>query len=115
MYTLHVGMERQIDDVSSHAIFLEVGYANADGSGTAKSQASIGNPQTKNFDVDTDIIPVTINYKYERSITDKLDWYIGAGVGLAFVDTDHSYKNHNSWSDVSRNLFFDQVYCQQLK
>ena len=108
MYTLHVGMERQIDDVSSHAIFLEVGYANPDGYGFGTK----GGSADTRFDVDADIIPVTINYKYERSITDKLDWYIGAGVGLAFVDTDHSYKNHNSWSDVKNNISDAEFYGQ---
>ena len=89
MYTLHLGTEYTCDNHDcSHAIFLEVGYADFDD--------NIGGPSLDvgdstfdiDFDIDTNIIPLTLNYKFEKGIAQNLGWYIGAGAGVAFVDSD---------------------------
>ena len=108
MYTLHVGTEYKCE-LSPHAIFLEVGYANSDATGFGDTT----NLDTK-FDVTTDIVPLTLNYKYERNFTDKLGWYIGAGAGVAFVDASHDGGDYNSFKDISSKFsdaeFFGQIF-----
>ena len=111
MYTLHVGKEYKCER-SSHAIFLEVGYANTDGYGFSTSQVNPTNQATK-FDVDTDIIPITLNYKYELDLTENLGWYIGAGAGVALVDANHSFKGNTGdiWDRASSSSeFFGQIF-----
>ncbi|MGE9266676.1 MAG: outer membrane protein [Verrucomicrobiales bacterium] len=84
MYTLHFGAERFCEgDPATHAIFLEVGYADIDTS-TGYTPGTANYP----YDVDGEIIPITINYKYERNLSGALNWYAGAGAGLALVDAD---------------------------
>ncbi len=82
IYTLHVGAEYKCPGSNcSQAIFLEVGYTEKDERDGARdvSNDNIGN-------IDAEVIPITLNYKYECALTDKLNWYIGAGAGVALVD-----------------------------
>jgi opacity protein-like surface antigen len=65
----HIGYK--FSDVSS--IFLEVGWL-----GNESSNSIV------NFDLD--IVPVTINYKYQAKFSENLGWYIGAGLGASNVD-----------------------------
>ena len=41
-----------------------------------------------------EIIPITLNYKYECELSDKLNWYAGAGAGIALVDVDYRRVFH---------------------
>lgn len=86
MYHAHVGIERSCNDVSSHALFLEAGWTEKDD--TYLSQPIfVGDFRVRlGLMTDIEIIPVTLNYKYERMITERLNFYVGAGVGVAFVD-----------------------------
>jgi len=74
--TLHFGAEYKCPGSdSSHAIYLEVGY-------TEKSENFfIGNIQDNDIDSDIDfdveIIPITLNYKYESTLAGNLNWYVG--------------------------------------
>jgi opacity protein-like surface antigen len=68
-WNAHVGF--RFSDVSS--IFLEVGW--------------VGNEsQNSTADFDVDIVPITLNYKYQGNFSGSLGWYIGVGAGAAFVD-----------------------------
>jgi len=86
IYTLHLGTEYKCPTSnSSHAFFLEVGYTEKEESYGYGSD-SITAPVSDSLDVEMEIIPITLNYKYESSLSEKLNWYIGAGAGVALVD-----------------------------
>lgn len=108
MYNLHFGTERSCSgDPATHAFFVEVGYANLDESYYRET----GTTQFENFagsNIETDIIPLTLNYKYERNLTGALNFYIGAGAGVAFVSTDvDSFSVSNSYDDT---VFYAQAF-----
>jgi opacity protein-like surface antigen len=95
MYGLQVGMEYQSPGSrTSHAIYLEVGYTDDD----ASDGESPNLPGAVSWDasVDLDIIPITLNYKYQTSLTDRLDAYAGIGVGVAILDSSFDW----SWSQA---------------
>ena len=93
IYTLHIGKERKCaGDKCSQAIYLEVGFTESD---LNESAVERGAPQegpeqsfVTNSNTDIEIIPITLNYKYECELSDKLNWYAGAGAGIALVDAD---------------------------
>ncbi len=55
----------------SQSLFLEVGWA-----------------EHEETFLDYNVIPVTLNYKYKRSLIGCLNFYLGGGLGLAFVDSE---------------------------
>lgn len=87
MYHLQFGAEKWCPS-HSHALYLELGYTDFDEDyeylDTSQSVAIIPGV----YDLDIEIIPLTLNYKYERPLTQSLNWYLGAGIGVAFVDLD---------------------------
>ena len=70
-YTLHVGAKIGESGPLTHSLYLEGGWA-----------------EFETFPFDTEIIPVTLSYKLDYAINDRLSIYGGAGVGAAFVDTE---------------------------
>ena len=90
MYHVHVGVDTPWNvggfDV---ALFAELGY-------TEKSENFsflVQDPQmsapvfiTQQGKASVDIIPLTFNVKLERPIAQNLNFYVGAGLGVAFVD-----------------------------
>jgi len=59
-------------------------------------------------DIDVEVIPITLNYKYENSLTNKLNWYIGAGAGIALYDAEISVTESASQDDI---LFYVHVFA----
>jgi len=92
IYTLHIGKERKCaGDKCSQAIYLEVGFTESD----FRDVDSVSSPAepdpiitTTSITTDIEIIPITLNYKYECELSNKLNWYAGAGAGIALVDVD---------------------------
>lgn len=70
-YTLHLGMKIAESGPITHSLFLEGAYTELTALG-----------------VDSEIIPVTFNYKMEYYFNDALSFYAGAGAGAAFVNND---------------------------
>lgn len=66
LYTGHIGY-----DFGNSSIYVEGGYSSSDEGG-----------------VEIDLVPVTVNYKFETPIADRLSFYIGGGVGVAFVEAE---------------------------
>ena len=86
IYTLHIGKERKCaGDKCSQAIYLEVGFTESD---FTESEGEISEEPLITTSTDIEIIPITLNYKYECELSDKLNWYAGAGAGIALVDVD---------------------------
>jgi len=103
MYHLQFGVEKACSD-HSHALYLEIGYTEFD--------YRVGSPVTAaNIfgDIDVEIIPITLNYKYQRSINQNLSWYAGVGAGIALVDQDVEYFiGDDSFDDT---VFYAQAFA----
>lgn len=86
IYTLHIGKERKCaGDKCSQAIYLEVGFTESD---FTESEGGFSEEPLITTSTDIEIIPITLNYKYECELSDKLNWYAGVGAGIALVDVD---------------------------
>ncbi|RYD54029.1 MAG: porin family protein [Verrucomicrobiaceae bacterium] len=72
-YTLHFGAKIAETGSVTHSLFVEGLYTETESFGGI---------------VDTDVIPVTLNYKADFALNSKLSAYVGAGVGGAFVDSE---------------------------
>lgn len=97
MYGLQLGMEYQTPgSTASHAIYLEVGYTQDDASYSDVPPAGITGGISRYASLDLDIIPITLNYKYEAAITERLNWYAGLGLGIAILDSSYDW----SWKQV---------------
>lgn len=82
MYTLQFGRDLPVNLGGwCMATYLELGY-------TDKSNNRAFNPQRIpiNIDEELQVIPLTLNLKFERPITDNLNVFIGAGLGVAFTE-----------------------------
>ena len=110
IYTLHFGAERKCPGSScSHAIYLEVGFT--------EKEETIGyvDPNVTSavvlraHDVTLDIIPITLNYKYECALTGNLNWFVGAGAGVALVDLDIDGPVVNGSEDET--VFYAHVFA----
>jgi opacity protein-like surface antigen len=122
MYGLQVGMEYQTPGAqASHAIYLEVGYTQDDASYSDVPTAGTTGGISRYGSLDLDIIPITLNYKYQAAFTDRLNGYVGLGVGVAILDSslDWSWSqavlppnNTGSGSDDdSEVVFYSQVFA----
>ena len=123
IYTLHLGLERKCPgDNCSHAFFLEVGYTEHDDSlrkpgevAAQESPASEGPPEgdTIRIDIDMEIIPITLNYKYECLLSDKLNWYAGAGAGIALFDSEGTETTTVGSESISSDdtVFYAQIFA----
>lgn len=123
MYNLQLGMEyRTPDERASHAIYLEVGFTQDDADYSYTPAPGITGGRTEDASIDLDIIPITLNYKYQAAITDRLNWYAGLGVGVAVLDSSYDwnwsqalsneYANHGEGSgDDNDVVFYGDVFA----
>jgi opacity protein-like surface antigen len=95
MYGLQLGMEYQTPgSQAGHALYLEVGYTQDDASG--QETANLPGAISWQASADLDIIPITLNYKYQADLTDRLNAYAGLGAGVAILDSSVDW----SWSQA---------------
>lgn len=93
MYNLQLGMEYKSPGAAgSHAIYLEVGFTQDDASYMYSPPAGIVGGRTEAASVDLNIIPITLNYKYEAPISGRLDYYVGLGLGIAILDSSYDWS-----------------------
>ena len=98
MYNLHLGMEYKCPgERSSHAIFLQVGFAQDDANYAFYPPPGNGGGRTETSAIDLDIIPITLNYKYEAALTGRLNYYVGLGLGIAILDSSNDW----TWQQVT--------------
>jgi len=114
IYTVHFGAEYDCGG-DTHAFFLEVGYTEKDSDiDHYKPESEYEGGGYHDFLVyaETEIIPITINYKFESSISDKWSWYAGVGAGVALVDLDvvnsGNASETGSWSDT---VFYAHIFA----
>jgi opacity protein-like surface antigen len=70
-YTVHFGGRFAGSGPVTHSWYAEVGYTNLDV-----------------LFADVDIVPVTLNYKFDYYFTDRFSFYAGVGAGAAFINAD---------------------------
>lgn len=109
IYTLHVGVERKCPNQScTHAFFLEVGFTEKDDSIFIPTSSELTNVQFGQISLEAEIIPITLNYKYECALSGNLNWYAGVGAGIALVDLDAS--NGVSSASFDDTTFYAHVF-----
>ncbi len=102
LYSLNLGMQyKRPGSQSSQSIYLQVGYGQDDagfmyptlryGPGGIPIPPPIGGP-TEHAMIDMDIIPITLDYKYEGCLTGRLNYYVGLGLGIAVVNTSCDWR-----------------------
>ena len=114
MYTLHVGAEYKCPTSScSHAVYVEVGYAETDDSYRYNDLGPDGHHE---MEIETQMIPLTLNYKFECALTGNLNWYVGAGAGVAFIDLDAESTRYigNHPQPKTSASYDDTVFFGQL-
>ena len=95
MYSLNLGMEYQRPGASgSHSNYLQVGYAEDDAS--YGYHPGIAGAKSADASIDMHIIPITLDYKYEGTLSGRLNYYAGLGLGIAVVETSCNW----SWSQA---------------
>jgi opacity protein-like surface antigen len=121
MYQLHAGMKfAQSAGGGSHSVFLEVGLVQDDWRYVERPPAGVVGGRTYTGEVELDIVPITLNYIYQAPLADRLDFYAGAGLGVAVVDSSHSWSwtqallppNNQGWGaeDRSDTRFYGNVF-----
>jgi len=71
-WTLHFGMKLAESGPVTHSLYVEGLYT--------EWESTLG--------VDSQIIPVTLNYKFDYAFNEKFSFYAGVGAGAAFIDND---------------------------
>ena len=99
MYSVQTGVEYKTPGGrGSQAFYLQVGFAQDDASYVypnprpGQPPPMGGREEEAKFDLN--IIPITLNYKYEANFTDRLSGYVGLGLGIAILDSSYDW----SWS-----------------
>ncbi len=124
-YSIHFGkdLSRKLCNWEQ-AIYLELGYAAPDDSSsftytptptpppTSQLPTDEPSPVTVKVDVDFEMIPLTLNYKLERQLSNRFNVYLGAGVGAAFTDSEAS--SGSSKVSNSDTVFFAQAFAGLL-
>lgn len=125
MYTLHLGVERESQGSPvAHAFFLDVGQTDKSEMFSINSTERVESivvdiddieiiteettTTVTRYELDYDIKPITLNYKYETTLSGRFDWYIAAGAGVALVKAELSSSSTNvSFDDT---LFYGHVF-----
>ena len=110
MYNAHIGVNTPWELGGWNvALFGEVGYSRVDDN-TMASYTIAGVPGMASVDAKTDIIPITLNIKFERAIADNLHFYAGAGLGAAVVDISTSSSVPAANYSHNQTVFTAQVF-----
>ncbi len=91
-YNAHLGY----DFGNGSSLFVEAGWIGADQSGFP-------------FNTSVDIIPITLDYKYEIVFTESFGLYLGLGVGGANVDVSAGFASGGEWV-LAAQAFVGLVY-----
>jgi opacity protein-like surface antigen len=121
MYNAHFGLTNSCWKIGAGSIslFAEVGYTQKDESDTYYEEppntAYNGLIRVKE-DFDVTIVPITANIKYDYPITSNLNFYIGAGLGMAWIDVDVSEKRYFDGDKIDSDHYSDSdwVFTAQI-
>jgi opacity protein-like surface antigen len=95
MYSLQMGAEyKNPSQRGTHAVLFEIGFTRDDANYQYISNLPGG--VSESASIDLNLVPITLNYKYEASITERLNWYAGLGLGIVVLDTSYDWR----WSQA---------------
>jgi opacity protein-like surface antigen len=115
MYHAHLGVDTPWNWGGWRpAFFLEVGYAETDDSVPIIDPSFTAAVITTPFVSEFSMMPVTLNLKLEREIANNLNFYFGAGAGVAFTEFD-GFANFARFADpfisADDEVFYAQVFA----
>jgi opacity protein-like surface antigen len=108
MYNAHVGVDTPWNIAGCNiSLFAEVGYTQDD----ENAPPVYYSPNFVPVKLETEIVPVTANIKFERQLAGGLNAYLGAGLGYAAVDV--TSRSASPWSNYSDQdcVFAAQVFA----
>ena len=141
MYTVHLGVTNSCWMIGGWnvGLFAEVGYTQKDEDYSPRERTSVPPPVNFNgnklsVDVDEmgqllqwaadrfyahtsydlDIIPITLNVKFERTLSGNLNAYFGGGLGVALVDLDIGVSNGDNIRESASDsdwVFYGQLFA----
>jgi opacity protein-like surface antigen len=85
---LNVGLEAgYLTDAKEEYISARIGYqVRTQDTLSQELGLELGYTRQKDSGVKGEILPLTVNYRFESTAANKLGYYFGAGAGVAFVD-----------------------------
>ena len=113
MWTLHVGTEKFVG-LTSHGVYLEIGWAGDNWSGSDTDTNVLFEDNFYDVDwkeeEDFDMLPVSLNYKFERPLfsSSSLRYYLGIGGGIVFLDAE--WKLTEEWNATGGGTDFNQTF-----
>ncbi|WP_193213696.1 outer membrane beta-barrel protein [Luteolibacter marinus] len=114
MYHLHLGIDLPSRCEWQHSVFLECGWTSADDS-FVTPPVTVGDSQFSLYlDSEVEIVPLTLNYKIERKFKEKLSAYVGAGIGVAFVDYEATAAALGGGGPTANFSDSDTVFAAQV-
>ena len=112
MLTAHIGAEFDCRGKCTQSLFLEIGYTDIEKTVQHRwndpecpdgwvDDYKHGDDNLFTLNLTAEIIPITLNYKYECELGGNWRWYVGAGAGIALVELDATdgYITE-SWDDT---------------
>jgi hypothetical protein len=97
MYGLQAGMEYRAPEArASHAVYLEIGFTSDDASYDYRPRPGITGARTEEAEIDVNLIPITLNYRYQAALTEHWNGYMGLGLGVVVTDTSYDWD----WSQA---------------
>lgn len=112
MYTGHVGVDTPWTVGGWNvALFAELASTEVENGYSIINPAFTSAVVMSPVDVETEVMPLTLNVKLERPLTGKLNGYVGAGLGVSFIDvTATSVVPAGNYSD-DETVFTGQVFA----
>lgn len=118
-YSLQIGKELGTLGNWHQSVFLDIGYSELKNDGDELSleesfNISPGDSFTGDSNLEATFIPITLNYKLEKPLTNSLNFYMGIGAGIALIDVDGRFNDTvNKIDDAgndSETTFFAQAF-----
>lgn len=112
MYTGHIGVDTPWNVGGWNvAIFAELGATEVENGYSIINPAFTTAVVMAPVDVETEVMPLTLNVKLERPLTGKLNGYFGGGIGMSFIDvTATSPVLAGNYSD-DETVFGAQIFA----
>ncbi|BDS06796.1 hypothetical protein NT6N_18360 [Oceaniferula spumae] len=118
-YSLQIGKDLGELNGWSQSVFLDIGYSELKNDGDELNLEDTfdldpGDSFTGDSNLEATFIPITLNYKVERNLTQNLSFYAGLGAGVAIIDVDGDFTDDINEIDDSGNdsqtTFFAQAF-----
>lgn len=118
-YSIQLGKQLSESNGLIHSLFFEIGYAdleNDDNDLNLEDNFGIGGGDsfTGEADLEATFVPITLNYKLEKRMSEKFSVYGGLGAGVALIDVDGNFDDPLNEISESGNdsdaAFFAQAF-----